>query len=104
MKTQRTPLDWPEVAEGEQQHGKIADRPPRSRRAPVGSVSLFSLILIASVLSSAERLAGADVFKAGPDHEVQAGVPQGTVKPMGVFNSKIFPDTTRDWFIYNPAK
>ena len=46
----------------------------------------------------------ADGFKATPDHEVQPGVPQGTVKPMPAWQSKIFPDTTRAWFIYVPAQ
>jgi enterochelin esterase family protein len=49
-------------------------------------------------------LVAADVFKATPDHEVQPGVPQGTVKTMPPWQSKIFPDTTRAWFIYVPAQ
>ncbi|MGH7944066.1 MAG: SMP-30/gluconolactonase/LRE family protein [Opitutaceae bacterium] len=51
------------------------------------------------------RLPAADgAFKATPDHEVQAGVPQGTVKTMPAWQSKLFPDTTRAWFIYVPAQ
>jgi enterochelin esterase family protein len=44
------------------------------------------------------------VFTPGPDHEVHPGVPQGTVKAMGTWKSKIFPDTVREWWIYVPAQ
>src|SRR5215207_10934828 len=60
--------------------------------------------VVAATVCCAIRGVAADAFKPGPDHEVQAGVPQGTVKPMGTWKSKIFPDTTRDWFIYIPAQ
>lgn len=43
-------------------------------------------------------------FKATPDHEVRAGVPQGKVTPMPALKSKTFPGTTRAWFIYVPAQ
>src|SRR5688500_13941322 len=61
-------------------------------------------ILIVGALVASSSLSGADAFKATPDHEVQPGVPQGTVKPMPAWQSKIFPDTTRAWFIYVPAQ
>jgi enterochelin esterase-like enzyme/sugar lactone lactonase YvrE len=61
---------------------------------------------LAALAMGAVRMTAADqyAFKPGPDHEVQPGVPQGTVKAMGNFASKIFPDTARDWFIYVPAQ
>lgn len=46
----------------------------------------------------------ADGFKASPDHEPRAGVPQGTVTKMPPWESKIFAGTTRDWWIYVPAQ
>lgn len=62
------------------------------------------LLVLAATAFGAIRTIAADAFKASPDHEVQPGVPQGTVKAMGTWKSKIFPDTSRDWFIYVPAQ
>src|SRR5688572_8213182 len=62
------------------------------------------LLLLLAAAFGAVRVSAADAFVASRDHEVQPGVPQGTVKPMGNFTSKIFPDTMRDWFIYIPAQ
>jgi sugar lactone lactonase YvrE/enterochelin esterase-like enzyme len=69
-------------------------------------ISRHSRAILSLVLSFGfgVRLSAADVFKAGPDHEVQPGVPHGTVKEMGEWKSKIFPDTTRAWFVYVPAQ
>lgn len=39
-----------------------------------------------------------------PDAVVQAGVPQGKVEQMPQWESKIFPNTIRDWSIYVPAQ
>ena len=61
-------------------------------------------LLVAAAFVAPTFLGGADEFKATPDHEVQPGVPKGTVKPMPAWQSKIFPDTTRAWFIYVPAQ
>lgn len=49
-------------------------------------------------------LAAAQGFQPTPDHEVRAGVPSGTVKEMDVWHSKVFPGTTRNWWIYVPAQ
>ena len=46
----------------------------------------------------------ADKFIPTPDHEVQPGVPQGKVIKMEPWKSQIFPNTTRDWWIYVPAQ
>jgi enterochelin esterase family protein len=46
----------------------------------------------------------ADEFKASPDHEPRAGVPQGTLTKMPAWESKIFAGTTRDWWLYVPAQ
>lgn len=49
-------------------------------------------------------LFAADGFKATPDHSPQPGVPTGRLIQMPAWeNSKIFPNTTRDWWVYVPA-
>ena len=48
-------------------------------------------------------LFAADVFKATPDHSPQPGVSTGRLIQMPALQSKIFPNTTRDWWIYVPA-
>jgi sugar lactone lactonase YvrE/enterochelin esterase-like enzyme len=34
----------------------------------------------------------------------QPGIPKGTIHTMPTWESKIFPDTTRDWWVYVPAQ
>lgn len=46
----------------------------------------------------------AEGFKASPDHEVQAGVPQGKVQAMPAWKSQVLPNTIRDWSVYVPAQ
>lgn len=44
-------------------------------------------------------------WKPHPDAIAQDGVPKGTVKQMPAWeSSKIFPGTTRDWWLYVPAQ
>ncbi len=52
------------------------------------------------------RLGGGqlEVYETHPDARERAGVPKGTVKQMPAWNSKIFPGTTRDWWLYVPAQ
>ncbi len=46
-----------------------------------------------------------DQYKLGPDSMVKEGVPKGTVKQMPAWtDSKIYPGTTRDWWIYVPSQ
>lgn len=46
-----------------------------------------------------------DQYVLGPDSQVQKGVPQGKVTQMPPWkDSKIYPSTTRDWWIYVPAQ
>ena len=45
-----------------------------------------------------------EVYWAGPDSTVQAGVPKGKLTQQAVWRSKIFPDTERDWWVYVPAQ
>jgi hypothetical protein len=46
----------------------------------------------------------ADDYKLGPDSMPQPGVPQGTVTKLRWENSKVFPGTVRDWWIYVPKQ
>lgn len=39
-----------------------------------------------------------------PDAVAKDGVPKGNVIQMPAFESKVFPNTTRDWWIYVPAQ
>ena len=54
------------------------------------------------MLASAAR--GADDYKPGRDAQVQAGVPKGDVRQGTFAASKIFPGTTREFFVYVPKQ
>lgn len=45
-----------------------------------------------------------DDYALTPDHEEKAGVPRGVVTKMEPWQSKIFPNTTREWWLYVPAQ
>jgi len=45
-----------------------------------------------------------DDYKLGPDSQRHEGVPHGKVTKLSWNDSKIFPQTTRDWWIYVPAE
>lgn len=65
-----------------------------------GRALLLSLILS----GPATRLPAADDYQHGPDSIRQEGVPQGTVTQHQWKDSKIFPGTERDYWIYVPAQ
>jgi len=50
------------------------------------------------------RLFAADDYKLGPDSMPQAGVPKGAVTQHRFTDSKVFPGTERDWWIYVPKQ
>ncbi len=56
-----------------------------------------------ALLGCLAPLFAADGFKATPDHAPRPGVPTGRLIPMPALQSKIFPNTTRDWWVYVPA-
>lgn len=66
------------------------------------------LLLSAFVFATSFTLSAApqdDQYVLGPDSQVKVDVPKGTVTQMPPWtNSKIFPGTTRDWWIYVPAQ
>jgi enterochelin esterase family protein len=45
-----------------------------------------------------------EVYETHPDARERAGVPKGTVTQMPSWSSRIFPGTTRDWWVYVPAQ
>jgi enterochelin esterase family protein len=56
------------------------------------------------LLLSATLAFAADDFVESPLHRENPNVPHGTVTKMPPWESKIFPNTTRDWSIYVPAQ
>ena len=65
------------------------------RRAPI------ALIAISLFAFSARA---ADDYVPGPDSKTQEGVPKGEVKKYTLDHSKIFPGTTRDYWVYVPKQ
>jgi enterochelin esterase-like enzyme len=62
---------------------------------------LASVLFLALLTSSSPA---ADDYTLGPDSQPKPGVPQGTVTKFTLANSKIFPGTTRDWWLYVPKQ
>jgi len=59
---------------------------------------LVFLTVISAVLLCAEE------YTLGPDSQRQPGIPKGTVTKYSWTTSKIYPGTTRDYWIYVPAQ
>src|SRR4051812_31317048 len=64
--------------------------------------ALFLISLLIATLVS--RLHAADDYVPGPDSKPQDGVPHGEVTKYTFDKSKIFPGTTRDYWIYVPKQ
>ncbi|MBI5772556.1 MAG: SMP-30/gluconolactonase/LRE family protein [Verrucomicrobia bacterium] len=62
---------------------------------------LAALCLCAAVVFSARA---ADEYPPHPDSKPQPGVPKGDVVKFSFDKSKVFPGTTRDYFIYVPRQ
>src|SRR5437867_440834 len=60
--------------------------------------------VIISFFLSAFWAAAIDDYQLGPDSLPQPGVPQGQVTKFVWSQSKVFPGTTRDWWIYVPTQ
>jgi enterochelin esterase family protein len=56
------------------------------------------------LLAAPALLAAQDAFKPTPDHEPSPNGPHGVVTQMLAWESKIFPNTVRDWWVYVPAQ
>lgn len=59
---------------------------------------------IAAAVLSAWSAQAANDYVLGPDSQPQAGVPEGKVIHKTFAQSKVFPGTTRDYWIYVPAQ
>jgi enterochelin esterase-like enzyme len=66
-------------------------------------MKLARLALLMSIVAPTGSLASDD-YVLGPDSQVQAGVPKGTVEGPLPFKSKIFDNTARQYWVYVPAK
>jgi enterochelin esterase family protein len=47
---------------------------------------------------------GTDAYTLGPDSQPQPGVPRGKVEGPLIWKSRIFPNTSREYWIYVPAQ
>jgi enterochelin esterase-like enzyme len=68
------------------------------------SCNRLILLLAASFVCNVHSAFGADDYKLGPDSKPREGVPKGEVKGPFKWESKIFPGTVRDYWIYVPAQ
>lgn len=68
----------------------------------VSRITLPCLVLVSLLVPRGAN--AADEFKPTRYHQRHEGVPVGRVIPMPKWRSKIFPGTTRDWWIYVPAQ
>ena len=64
---------------------------------------LARLLLAAYILSPLRPAAAETVYPYGPDSERQVGVPVGAISHH-TWTSKLFPGTTRDYWIYVPSQ
>ena len=62
------------------------------------------LVLILLTITGATAHAEDITYTHGPDSLVQTGVPQGTVTQHQWTTSKVYPGTTRDYWVYVPAQ
>src|SRR5262249_25626944 len=62
----------------------------------------YSVLLLAIGVPTVAR--AADDYTLGPESQVQAGVPKGTVEGPLLFKSKVFANTVRQYWVYVPAK
>jgi enterochelin esterase family protein len=69
---------------------------------PWRKVAMLCLVLASGVFLLPSQ--AADDYQLGPDSMVQEGVPQGTVTQGTWVSPKVYPGTTRDYWIYVPAQ
>jgi enterochelin esterase-like enzyme len=68
----------------------------------------FALLLLSPPLLLATPAGAApppaNSYEPGPDSKAQPGVPKGEVLKFSFENSRIFPGTYRDYWVYVPAQ
>jgi len=62
----------------------------------------FGLIIVLALAVSAQQTT--DNYPLGPDSKAQPGVPKGEIIHLTFDKSRIFPGTTREYWIYVPAQ
>ena len=67
------------------------------------NLHVFCLLLAISIFAAGSRIHAAD-YELGPDSLPQVGVPAGVVTKHTWNNSKVFPGTERDYWIYVPKQ
>lgn len=77
-----------------------------TRTAPFGRVRLLALLIPALMLplTLSTGVVMAEDYQLGPDSQRQEGVPRGTVTKHEWKDSKVFPGTVRDYWVYVPAQ
>lgn len=83
--------------------GAVVTQYPRNLTMKLNLRTSLCLCLLSTAMFAPNGRA-ADEFKITPYHEVQPGVPQGTLTKMPEWRSNIFTNTVRDWWIYVPAQ
>jgi enterochelin esterase-like enzyme len=68
------------------------------------SANPMRTLVILLALFSGLACQAADDYTLGPDSFPQAGVPHGTLIKHTNFQSRIFTNTVRDWWVYVPAQ
>ena len=64
----------------------------------------LATILVLLTVAAIRSLQAADDYVPGPDSKPQDGVPKGVVTKYSWNDSKIFPGTARDYWVYVPAQ
>jgi len=67
----------------------------------IQTLSCLTILLLLSLVTLGQTT---DNYEPGPDSKPQAGVPKGEVLKFTFDKSKIFPGTTRDYWVYVPAQ
>ena len=84
---------------------RVGGRSEASRKMKKLTQCLAVLSFFACGVTPTEAAPQDDQYVLGPDSKVQPGVPQGKVTQMPPWTeSKAFPGTTRDWWVYVPAQ
>ncbi|HZZ70968.1 MAG TPA: alpha/beta hydrolase-fold protein [Pirellulales bacterium] len=67
----------------------------------------LALAVLAAALATAPRAQAAatdDAYQLGPDSQQHTGVPEGKIVGPATLKSEVFPDTTRNYWVYVPAQ
>src|SRR5882757_6979165 len=92
-----------------------SSQPPRpsqiplytSRRPTKGiqmKITLTALVLLTLIPVFLQAAPTDDVYKLGPDSNVQPNVPQGKVVGPLTLASNVYPNTTRNYWVYVPIQ